>query len=126
MIYADDIQLNPGPRKNNTSYNFSLCHWHLNSSALQSFLKLFLLEAYIKQRKFDIIYLLETCLDTFIPPDDQRLYMEGHKSITADNPCDSKKGSVAIYYKEFLAVRSVEVKNLNECVIFEVSSKNIT
>ena len=69
---------------------------------------------------------METCLDTFIPPDDQRLYMEGHKSITADNPCDSKKGSVAIYYKEFLAVRSVEVKNLNESVIFEVSSKNIT
>ena len=103
-----------------------MCHWHLNSSALQSFLKLFLLEAYIKQRKFDIIYLLETCLDTSIPPDDQRLYMERYKLITADNPSDSKKGSVAIYYKEFLVVRSVEVKNLNECVIFEVSSKNIT
>ena len=103
-----------------------MCHWHLNSSALQSFLKLFLLEDYIKQSKFDIIYLLETCLDTSIPPDDQRLYMERYKLITADNPSDSKKGSVAIYYKEFLVVRSVEVKNLNECVIFEVSSKNIT
>ena len=30
---------------------------------------------------------------------------------------------MGIYCKEFLAVRQVEVKNLNECVIFEVSIK---
>ena len=29
-----------------------------------------------------------------------------------------------IHYKEFLAVSLVEVKNLNECVIFEVSIKS--
>ena len=36
----------------------------------------------------------------------------------------AKKGGVGIYYKEFLAVRPVEVKNLNECLIFEVSIKS--
>ena len=36
----------------------------------------------------------------------------------------AKKGGVDIYYKEFLAVHPVEVKNLNECLIFEVSIKS--
>ena len=50
--------------------------------------------------------------------------MKGYKLIRAGNPSDSKKGGVDIYYKEFLAVRPVEIKNLNECVIFEMSVKN--
>ena len=50
--------------------------------------------------------------------------MKGYKLIRTDSPSDSKKGSVDIYYKEFLAVRSVEVKNLTKCVISEVSTKN--
>ena len=49
--------------------------------------------------------------------------MKGYKLIRADNPNNSKKGGVAIYYKEFLAVRPVEVKNLNECIISEVFNK---
>ena len=35
-----------------------------------------------------------------------------------------KKDGVGIYYKNFLANCPAEVKNLNECVIFEVSTKN--
>ena len=50
--------------------------------------------------------------------------MKGYKLIRADNPGESKTGGVGIYYKEFLAVRPFEVKNLNECVIFEVSIRN--
>ena len=49
--------------------------------------------------------------------------MKGYKLIRADNPSDSKKGGVGICYKEFLAVRPIEVKNLNECVIFECPLK---
>ena len=40
--------------------------------------------------------------------------------MRAGNSNDCKKGGVGISYKEFLAVRSVEVKNLNKSVIFEV------
>ena len=50
--------------------------------------------------------------------------MKGYKWIRADNPSDSKKGVVGICYKEFLAVCPVEVKNLNECLIFEVFIKS--
>ena len=30
------IELNPGPRNNNTSYNFSFCHWNLNPPTPQN------------------------------------------------------------------------------------------
>ena len=49
--------------------------------------------------------------------------MKGYKPIRTDNRSNNKKGGVGIYYKEFLAVRPAEVKNLNECVISEVSIK---
>ena len=61
-----------------------------------------------------MIYFSKTFLGSFIPSNDEGLYMKGYKLVRAAIPSDSKKG------KEFLAVRSVEVKNLNERVIFEV------
>ena len=124
LICADDIELNSGPRKNNTSYNFSFCHWNLDSIAAHNFSKLSLLEAYNVQHNFDMICLLETFLDFSIPTNDERINMKGYKLMRADNPSNSKNGGVGIYYKEFLAVHPVEVKNLNKCVIFEVFIKN--
>ena len=70
-----------------------------------------------------MICLSETFLDFSIPSNDEMLTMKGYKLIRADNPSDSKKGGVGIYQKEFLAVRPVEVKNLNEFLIIEVSIK---
>ena len=61
-----------------------------------------------------MVCLSETFLDSFIPGNDERLNMKGYKLIRADNPTDSKKGGVGIYYKELLAVCPIEVKNLNE------------
>ena len=71
-----------------------------------------------------MICLSETFLHSSIPTNNERLNMKGYKLIRADNSGDSKKGGVGICCKEFLAVRPVEVKNLNECVIFELSIKN--
>ena len=85
---------------------------------------MFLLEAYNVEHKLDIICLSEIFLGSSIPTNDERLNMKGYKPIRADNPSDSKKGGVGIHYKEFLAVRPVEVKNLNECLIFEVFIKS--
>ena len=70
-----------------------------------------------------MICLSETFLDSSIPINDERLNMKGCKLIRSDNPSDSKKGGVGIYYKEFLAVRPVEVKNLNECVYLKCPLK---
>ena len=62
-----------------------------------------------------MIYLSETFQDSSILTNDERLNMKGYKLVKADNSSESKKGDVGIYQKEFLAVRPVEVKNLNEC-----------
>ena len=70
-----------------------------------------------------MICLSETFLGSSIPSNDESLNMKGYKLIRADNPSDSKKDGVGIYYKEFLAVRPVVVKNLNECLVFEVTIK---
>ena len=70
-----------------------------------------------------MICLSETFSDSSIPTTNERLNMKGYKLIRAGNPSDSKKGDVGIFYKNFLAVCSVKVKNLNECIIFKMSSK---
>ena len=77
------------------------------------------LEAYNVQHNFDMICLWETFLDSSIPTNDEGLNMNGYKLRRADNAGDSKPGDVGIYYKEFLAVHLVEVKNLNEEVILK-------
>ena len=60
LICAVDIELNQGPRKNNTSYNFLFfCYWNLNSIAVHNFSKLSLLEAYNVEHKLDMICLLK-------------------------------------------------------------------
>ena len=54
----------------------------------------------------------KTFLDSSTPPNVKRIYVKGYKFIKADNPSDSKKDCAFIYYKELLAVSSVEAKNL--------------
>ena len=46
LIICNDIELNPGPKKDKSCDNFSLYHWNLNSIATHGFSKLSLLEAY--------------------------------------------------------------------------------
>ena len=120
--YARVISSLTQAAKNNTSYNFSFCHWNLNSIAVHSFLKLLLLEAYNMQHKFDMNCFSETFLDFSIPTNVEKLNMKGYKLIRAGNPNDSKKDCAGIC--EFLALCSVEVWNQNECIIFEVTIKN--
>ena len=76
LICGGDIELNTGPRKNNTSYNFSFCHRSLNSIAAHNFSKLSLLEAFNLEHKFDMICLSETFLGSSIPTNDERLNMK--------------------------------------------------
>ena len=54
-------------------------------------------EAYNVVQKFDMIYLFETFLDSSLLTNDERINMKGYKLVKADNPSESKKGSVGIY-----------------------------
>ena len=33
LIFSNDVDLNPGPKKDSSKCNFSIAHWNLNSSA---------------------------------------------------------------------------------------------
>ena len=58
LICVGDTELNPRPRKNNTSYNLPFCHWDLNKilGSAHNFSKLCLLEAYKAQSRAQIRY----------------------------------------------------------------------
>ena len=98
ITLSGDVETNPGPKRNSTE-TFSFCHWNLNSISSHNYVKISLLEAYITVHKFDIICLSETCLDSSTRPDDDNLGIEGYDIACADNPANTERRGVCIYYK---------------------------
>ena len=70
-----------------------------------------MLKANNSVHKFDIIYLLETYLDSNILHDDSNLEIPGYNLV---------RGGVCIYYKSYLPSRIIDINYLNECVRFEL------
>ena len=56
LILNNDIEVNPGP-KFDSSRNFIICHWNLNSIAAYNFSKINLLKVYVTIHKTDIVCL---------------------------------------------------------------------
>ena len=80
------------------SSRLNFCYWNLNGIAAHDFVKVPLIEAFIKAKNIDIICLSETFLDSSIPLNDERLYIKGYSMITADHPSNTKRGYVCIHY----------------------------
>ena len=110
---------NPGPKTNSCDC-LSFCHWNLNSICAHNFIKLSLLRAYISINKTDIICLSETYLDSSIPSDDDNQELPGYNLVCADNPTNTKKGSVCIYYHISLPLKVIDIQFLNQCINFEI------
>ena len=70
ITLSGDVELNPRPKRN-AAQTLSICHWNLNSICAHNFAKLSLLRANVSVRKFDIICLSETYLNSSI--DDESL-----------------------------------------------------
>ena len=121
---SEDIELNPGPNKTNSSCTFSVCHWNLNSLAAHNFEKVGLLEAFNTINKFDIICVSESYLDSTFSSDNEDINIKGYKLVRADHPNNMKRGGVCAYFRESLAVRVVPNHHLSECLILEVNLKN--
>ena len=68
----------------------------------------------------DIICLSETYLDSSVPVDDDNLQIPGYSSVRADHPSNTKRGGVLIYYKNFLPIKLIDIKYLNESLNFEL------
>ena len=122
LILSGDVEINPGPLNNCKEY-FSICHWNFNSISGHDFYDyswLFLLKAYIVLHKFDFICLSETCLDSTIPYDDDKLQIPGNNLILSDHPSNTKGGIACIYYKSSLPLRVINIGYLHECLSFEL------
>ena len=99
----------------------SICHWNLNSIPAHNFIKSSLLRAYISINKFDIICLSETYLDSSISSNDGNLEVPGYTLIRTDNPNNTKRGGVCIYYLNSLPLKVLDIQFLNECINFEIN-----
>ena len=119
LIICGDIVLNPGPKKDKSCDNFSLCHWKRNSIDAHDFSKLSLLEAYISHHMYQVICLSEKYLDSSVPFDDPRLNLSGYKLVRVDDLSNNKRSGVGIYFKETLAIWPVPTNNLKECLLRE-------
>ena len=80
-----------------------------------------LLRAYISIDKFDITCLSETYLDSSISSNDGNLEEPGYTLVRADNPSNSKRGGVCIYYLNSLQLKVIDIQFLNECLNFEIN-----
>ena len=73
FVYGD-VELNPGPKNRNSCYNFSICHWNLNSITAHNFAKVNLLQANNAIHGFDIC-LSESYLDSTVSSNNDNIYV---------------------------------------------------
>ena len=67
---------------------------------------------------YDIICHTETVLDSSTENDDDRISIPGYNLLPADHPCNTKRESVCIYYKDHLpVVKRNDLCQLYECLV---------
>ena len=82
MVFScGDIELNPGPEKRSSCYNFSVCNWYLNSINATNFVKIDLLQAYNTSHQYDMTCLPESFLDASLSSDNDNLNKNGCKLV---------------------------------------------
>ena len=76
LMLSNDVELNPGPKKDSSKPNVSIAHWNLNSIVALNFVKLSPLETYNTLHSYDLICLSETWLDSTIFVDSKDLSLK--------------------------------------------------
>ena len=120
---SGDIEMNPGP-KPNPCHSFSRCHWNLNSLTAHNYLKVSLLRVYVAIKKFDVVCLSETYLDSSNLSDDDNFNLPGYNVVRADHPSNTKKGGAWIYFKNSLPLKVLDIQLFQECINFEIKIAN--
>ena len=80
LFVCRDIHLNPMLKRIRCFYNFSICHWSLNSITTHNHEKINLLKSYNTGKKFGLICISEWYLDWSISSDSEQLSIGGYKS----------------------------------------------
>ena len=123
LLQHGDIQRNPGPQSGHIK-NISCYHWNTNSLVAQSLSKITQIEAYHSLYKHELICISKKYFDSSILEGDSSFQLDEYKVIRAYHLSNTKRGGACIYYKELLSVRALNVTNLSECIICEVSIQN--
>ena len=121
LLRCGDVESNPGPK---SKHCLSVCHYNVNSIVAHNFAKLSSFEAFNAVHNFDIIYISESFLDSSFSSDDSALTLKGYKLVRADHPLDIRRGGTCIYYKETLPIKFLNIINLPECLLCEISYNN--
>ena len=99
---------------------FSICHWNLNSLTAHNYLKVSLLRTYVAIKKFDVVCLSETYLDSSNLSDDDNFNLPVYNVIRAEHPSNTEKCDVCIYFKNSLPLNVLDIQLLQECINFEI------
>ena len=73
------------------------------------FIQVSLLPAYVAIKKFDVVCLLETYLDSPGLSDNENFNLPNHNVVRADHPSNTKKGGVCIYFKNSLLFKVLDI-----------------
>ena len=120
---SGDVEENPSP-KPSPCQSFSIYHWNVNSVSAHNFRKVSLLRDYISIHKFDVICISETVVNSDTAFDDDNLKIEGYNIVKSDHPSNSRRGGVCIYNNQSLAVKILDIKYLQEYIVFQVLIAN--
>ena len=82
---SSDIEMNPRPRPN-PCHSFLICHWNLNNLIVHNYLKISLLRTYTAIKKFNVVCLSETYLDSCNLSDDDNFNLSGYNLYRANHP----------------------------------------
>ena len=96
------------------------CRWNLNGLTAHNYLKVSPLRVYVAIKKFDVIFLSETYLDSCNLPDDDNFNRPGYNVVRANHPSNTKIGGVCIYFKKSLPLKVLDIKMSQECINFEI------
>ena len=80
------------------------------------------LKAYISMYRHDFICLSKTHLHSIVP--DSLLEIDGYSLVRADQPNDTKRSGVCIYYKDSLPVRVINLSYFEKALLSEMTYHN--
>ena len=120
LLLSGDIETYPGP-KGNLKNHFTICHWNLNSISAHNFAKVQLLRAYLVVRKFDIVCLSQTYLNSSFPFDHGNLGIPGYiMPGLIIQLIVNMEVYVCMYYKNCLPLKVLDIRFLHESIAFEL------
>ena len=68
---------------------------------------------------------IRTFLISFNQNDSDRIKIDGYNLITLDNPSDSKKGGVCVYYKKYISLyKRDDISTQDNCLVTKICWQN--